>query len=142
LAGQGTKPRPALSNRDAVTQIGRFYNGRHHTSILHSVRKIEELRKTDESIDALVEVLTAELWSDLHEYVPTRVFSSRSVLVDVVASRVIEQLNETGRRLSVLQPEKAMSSGLLGAWNKNRLGLRKPPRITVDGPVRVSHPVV
>jgi chromosomal replication initiator protein len=45
----------------STTRIGRFYNGRHHTTVLHSIQKIERLRQTDESVDALIEVLTAEL---------------------------------------------------------------------------------
>ncbi len=44
--------------RWSTTKIGRFYNGRHHTTVLHAVQKIERLRQTDESVDALIEVLT------------------------------------------------------------------------------------
>jgi hypothetical protein len=36
-------------------QIGRFYNGRHHTTALHGIRRVEQLRRNDESIDALLE---------------------------------------------------------------------------------------
>ena len=42
-------------------QDRRFYNGRHHTTVLHAIEKIERLRRTDESLDALIEVITAEL---------------------------------------------------------------------------------
>ena len=45
----------------STTRIGRFYNGRHHTTVLHAIGKIERLRQTDESLDALIEVITAEL---------------------------------------------------------------------------------
>lgn len=45
----------------STTRIGRFYNGRHHTTVLHAIEKIENLRNTDESLDALIEVITAEL---------------------------------------------------------------------------------
>ncbi len=45
----------------STTRIGRFYNGRHHTTVLHSIEKIERLRQADESLDALLEVITAEL---------------------------------------------------------------------------------
>jgi chromosomal replication initiation ATPase DnaA len=45
----------------STTKIGRFYNGRHHTTVLHAIEKIERLRQTDESLDALIEVITAEL---------------------------------------------------------------------------------
>ena len=45
----------------STTRIGRFNNGRHHTTVLYAIGKIERLRKTDESVDALIEVLTAVL---------------------------------------------------------------------------------
>src|ERR1700691_4829271 len=41
----------------STTRIGRFYNGRHHTTVLYAIGKIERLRKTDESVDALIEGL-------------------------------------------------------------------------------------
>jgi chromosomal replication initiation ATPase DnaA len=43
----------------STTRIGRFYNGRHHTTVLHAIEKIERLRQTDESLDASIEVITA-----------------------------------------------------------------------------------
>jgi hypothetical protein len=45
----------------STTRIGRFYNRRHHTTVLHAIQKIERLRRTDESVDASIEVLTAVL---------------------------------------------------------------------------------
>src|SRR5437764_8516237 len=45
----------------STTRIGRFYNGRHHTTVLHAIAKIERLRQTDETLDALIEVLTSAL---------------------------------------------------------------------------------
>jgi len=47
----------------SLPKIGRFYNGRHHTTVLHAIAKIERLRKRDESFDALLDVLTATLTS-------------------------------------------------------------------------------
>jgi chromosomal replication initiator protein len=41
----------------STPQIGRFYNGRHHTTVLHAIEKIERLRKQDASVDAMLEVL-------------------------------------------------------------------------------------
>ena len=34
----------------STTRIGRFYNGRHHTTVLHAIAKIERLRRDDESV--------------------------------------------------------------------------------------------
>ena len=45
----------------STTRTGRFHNGRHHTTVLHAIAKIERLRQTDETLDALLEVLTAAL---------------------------------------------------------------------------------
>src|SRR5215472_1108133 len=45
----------------SLSPIGKFYNGRHHTTVLHAIAKIEHLRKIDESVDAIIEVLTDEL---------------------------------------------------------------------------------
>ncbi len=48
----------------STTRIGKFYNGRHHTTVLHAIRKIEQLRHQDDSVDALLEVLAATLASE------------------------------------------------------------------------------
>src|SRR5215469_1309023 len=44
--------------RWSLPQNGRFYNGRHLTTVPHTIEKIERLRRTDETVDALVDVLT------------------------------------------------------------------------------------
>ena len=41
----------------STTRIGRLYNGRHHTTVLHAIARIERLREYDESLDALLDVL-------------------------------------------------------------------------------------
>src|ERR1043166_3265304 len=48
----------------SLPKIGRYYNGRHHTTVLHAVRKIERLRQGDEALDALLDVLTATLCAE------------------------------------------------------------------------------
>src|SRR5215813_9567598 len=50
--------------RWSLAQIGRFYNGRHHTTVLHAIEKIERLRKEDGAVDALVDILTPALSSE------------------------------------------------------------------------------
>ncbi len=44
----------------STPQIGRFYNGRHQT-VLYAIEKIERLRIQEPSVDALLEVLIADL---------------------------------------------------------------------------------
>jgi chromosomal replication initiator protein len=66
----GNRPGPCFSRQISMylakhvggwstTRIGRFYNGRHHSTVLHAIAKVERLRETDESVDALIEVMTA-----------------------------------------------------------------------------------
>src|SRR6266478_206788 len=77
----------------STTRIGRFYNGRHHTTVLHAIEKIERLRQTDESLDALIEVITAEL-SPGTEGCFTKRFQPRwtTALIDAVATRVLKKI--------------------------------------------------
>jgi len=77
----------------STTKIGRFYNGRHHTTVLHAIEKIERLRQTDESLDALIEVITAEL-SPATQGCFTERFHPRwtTALVDAVADRVLKEV--------------------------------------------------
>src|SRR5580698_8856677 len=95
----GNQPGPCFSRQVAMylaknvagwstTRIGRFYNGRHHTTVLHAIAKIERLRQTDETLDALIEVLTAAL-SPTIEGQLTRRFESgwSTALIDAVAAR-------------------------------------------------------
>jgi hypothetical protein len=80
----------------STTRIGRFYNGRHHTTVLHAITKIESLRQTDETLDALLEVLTAALSPAMEGQPTQRVESGWSTtLIDAVAARVLEQISGT-----------------------------------------------
>jgi chromosomal replication initiator protein len=53
---RGNQPVPCFSRQVSMylaknvggwstTRIGRFYNGRHHTTVLHAIAKIERLRR-------------------------------------------------------------------------------------------------
>jgi hypothetical protein len=80
----------------SLTRIGRFYNGRHHTTVLHAIAKIERLRQTDETLDALLEVLTAALSPAMEGKLTQRVERGWSTaLIDAVAARVLEQISIT-----------------------------------------------
>lgn len=78
----------------SLPKIGHFYNGRHHTTVLHAIRRIEGLRKSDEAVDALIDVLTAALSPGPGEGASCRGSAFRSAFVDAVASRVIDRLGE------------------------------------------------
>lgn len=38
----------------SLPEIGRAFGGKHHTTVLHSIRKVEELRRTDPEINRLI----------------------------------------------------------------------------------------
>ena len=78
----------------STTRIGRFYNGRHHTTVLHALQKIERLRQADESLDALIEVITGEL-SLVTESSFTERLQPRwtAALIDAVADRVLKKIS-------------------------------------------------
>src|SRR5215469_4276290 len=80
--------------RWSLSQIGKFYNGRHHTTVFHAVARIEKLRKVDESVDALIEILTDELAAGPHEQLARLPEFTRSAIVEAVAARVINRLAE------------------------------------------------
>jgi chromosomal replication initiator protein len=69
---EGNRARPAFSRHVSMylarhvggwsyPKISRFYNGRNYTSVMAAVRKVERLRVADESVDALIDILTDEL---------------------------------------------------------------------------------
>jgi hypothetical protein len=77
----------------STTRIGRFYNGRHHTTVLHAIGKIERLRRTDESIDALIEVLTVALSPSIEGRLSQRFEPGWSTaLIEAVTSRVLARI--------------------------------------------------
>src|SRR6202140_1425967 len=43
----------------SLPEIGRQFGGKHHTTVLHSVEKIEEVRKNDKDLNRLLNKLTA-----------------------------------------------------------------------------------
>ena len=87
--------------RWSLSHIGRFYNGRHHTTVLHAIAKIERFRTSDESVDALIEVLTGELAVGPHQSPVRRPEFTRAALVEAVTTRVMDRLAE----LHVVEPQ-------------------------------------
>jgi chromosomal replication initiator protein len=45
----------------SLPEIGRQFGGKHHTTVLHSVEKIEEVRKADKDLNRLLNKLTEQL---------------------------------------------------------------------------------
>lgn len=80
----------------SLPKIGRFYNGRHHTTVLHAIAKIERLRKADEAFDSLLDILTDILTSEPNTLgTPTSVSPAHLELMEAVALRVIQHFERT-----------------------------------------------
>ena len=45
----------------SLPEIGRQFGGKHHTTVLHSAEKIEEVRKNDKDLNRLINKLTEQL---------------------------------------------------------------------------------
>jgi len=45
----------------SLPEIGRQFGGKHHTTVLHSVDKIDESRKSDKDLNRLINKLTEQL---------------------------------------------------------------------------------
>ncbi len=45
----------------SLPEIGRYFGGKHHTTVLHSVQKIDDLRQRDEDLNSLIQRLTDAL---------------------------------------------------------------------------------
>jgi chromosomal replication initiator protein len=45
----------------SLPEIGRYFGGKHHTTVLHSVQKIEELRQRDDDLNSLIHSLMDSL---------------------------------------------------------------------------------
>jgi hypothetical protein len=79
----------------SMVKIGRFYNGRHHTTVLHAIQKVQRLRRDDESVDALIEVFTAALREDVGRMAAQNMAVRwRSELIERVTVRVLDRLAE------------------------------------------------
>ena len=45
----------------SLMKIGKFYNGRHHTTVRHAIRRIEALRAVSPDVDGLLTVLIEQI---------------------------------------------------------------------------------
>ena len=91
----------------STTRIGKFYNGRHHTTVLWALKRIERLRATDPRIDGLLSSLTEAVRSARQERdhrlsvckVAERPLSPSGLdeqSLDELADRIAERLKSRG----------------------------------------------
>jgi chromosomal replication initiator protein len=45
----------------SLPEIGRYFGGKHHTTVLHSIQKIEELRQRDDDLNSIIQKLIDSL---------------------------------------------------------------------------------
>ena len=82
----------------STPQIGRFYNGRHHTTVLYAIEKIERLRSQEPSVDALLEVLTEDLRPNATSGSASRPLAWSNGFMDALVDRIWHRLT-TGQVL-------------------------------------------
>jgi len=47
--------------KHSYPEIGRSFGGKHHTTVMHSVEKVDQLVRTDETLQRLISELTESL---------------------------------------------------------------------------------
>lgn len=47
----------------SLPEIGKSFGGKHHSTVIHSIRKVEELRQRDQSFNSLINTLTESIRS-------------------------------------------------------------------------------
>ena len=100
----------------STTRIGRFYNGRDHSTVCYAVRRIEALREINPELDGLLTVLTDEIRSiqptrrerSVHLVVDQRIPDADSVFGDELLDRLVERI--VNRVLSKLAPQAIIES--------------------------------
>ncbi|MFL6350265.1 MAG: chromosomal replication initiator protein DnaA [Bryobacteraceae bacterium] len=45
----------------SLPEIGRYFGGKHHTTVLHSIQKIEDLRQRDEDLNNLIQAVSTSI---------------------------------------------------------------------------------
>ena len=76
----------------STPQIGRFYNGRHHTTVLYAIEKISRMRDQEPSVDALLEVLSGDLRPAGACESPLRPATWSNSFMDALVDRILHRL--------------------------------------------------
>ena len=121
----------------STPQIGRFYNGRHHTTVLYAIAKIEHLRKLDESVDALLEVLSDDLRTVARCSTPSRPPDWSNTLLDALAERMLRHLtsNETPPAGGRGRPGHEGAFGTAGSGSPASPRSTRPARKSAKGTI-------
>jgi hypothetical protein len=82
----------------SATCIGRFYNGRDHSTVIHAIQRIQALRDTDPEVDALLSDLKEQLarsHDQVHERKSWADFKLRNASplnIDEIAEAIAERV--------------------------------------------------
>jgi hypothetical protein len=84
----------------STTRIGRFYNGRDHSTVCHALQRIEMLRDSDPDIDGLLSTLTHEIKAALpgrqgfgnHSASPIPQMFLNDAFLDLLADRLLDRI--------------------------------------------------
>jgi hypothetical protein len=88
----------------STTRIGKFYNGRDHSTVCHAIARVQELRKADADLDALIQSLERACKSEgpirpaaavetLKHALDRRIETDLDALADRIADRILLRLN-------------------------------------------------
>jgi hypothetical protein len=96
----------------STTRIGKFYNGRDHSTVCHAIARVQELRNADADLDALIQSLeracrgegaagparSSPATGTLKDAVVRRIETDLDALADRIADRVLLRLNGSANR--------------------------------------------
>jgi hypothetical protein len=91
----------------STTRIGKFYNGRDHSTVCHAIARIQKLRTADPDMDALIQSLAQACQAEdaavpaistpaaatLKDAVVRRIETDLDALADRIADRILLRLN-------------------------------------------------
>ena len=89
--------------------VGRFYNGRDHSTVCHAIRKVELLRTSDPRIEALLEMLQVAIKDKAGSIVESRGTTppqsgarpeSIEQLADAITERLLNRFEENTGMIS------------------------------------------
>jgi hypothetical protein len=106
--------------RWSTTVIGRFYGGRDHSTVIHSIQRIEAMREIEPDLDALLSDLKTRLQSAVEEAakpdapcpiirMPTSERLNARLFAKEIAAQVGELLREELRRIHEVRDFRAAS---------------------------------
>ena len=52
----------------SLPEIGRSFGGKHHSTVIHSIRKVEDLRKKDTDFNTLIGTFSRGFQVDFHSF--------------------------------------------------------------------------